>query len=687
VAFSSGKAFAYAVGTGSTGQVLFDTAASASEDSALAIGADLLATVAGPLAAGFLGLSPGFLSVFTEEFDGYGTEVRTCAQDLYAGTGSAGSGYGWPAFGDSQFGLFSVNGANAVYLGDPAVDKMTPDNVYCDPALVFPALYSPSQIDQEPWQGEFCAQMEVLDGAGEFPPAVGTPESVVAGTSWGWIYQSGLPLSGVQETSWLDAACPPSWLTEVFGSAYTDNVAGFSPASVASGSLSNGVPDADGNAVVCDEQYYAEDENAYANSNGYYDGVSVGCNYGVPAGLTVSSVSLAAIPGDNAFVLSPSDASGLSYSSSSVSYLTATWDSSAQSFQLQFYGGNYGGPYQGLTGCGTIYITYSDGTQVQGGCEGPGSFTETDSASVTGYLPAPAFPLEYFPGGSPDQVAAGSSSTTLAAAPDASPAVAQAPHAPPAGVAIGTGDSTAAPAGQLSAEQAPAQSGVTDVSDAPDTDTLTSALSDVGNAIDTTARWGFDQVDNGLTGLSQDLSLDFGDLESVTVGALTTLGQSVDVLVDDVLSLPSLVADGILSDLEDAFEPSTTTLTDVQSDMTSTFPLDWVATGVSGVGDVTSAAGTALSGSACGPYVGWSGLDVPSFGVNLPSPDASCPGNGPGGARTVEDDKAGDLYGYRTDIRDALALFMILAFIVRLSRSAPWVADADDLSPQVDTPS
>jgi hypothetical protein len=64
---------------------------------------------------------------------------------------------------------------------------------------------------------------------------------------------------------------------------------------------------------------------------------------------------------------------------------------------------------------------------------------------------------------------------------------------------------------------------------------------------------------------------------------------------------------------------------------------------------------------------------LPGFGVYLPSPSSSCPGGG----GTI-----GDLDGFRSVLRGAFLFFMSWGFVIRLSRSLPWVAGSDDLAPE-----
>jgi hypothetical protein len=673
LALSPSPAFAFVAGTGSTGQVLFDSYATAAESlDTAAVSAGLLADIADPGTIALLSLSGGFFSEFNATFT---NEVKDCDVNMF------GSHPGWPDFSSVYFSSSGAQDFTTVNFGDSPQQQDTPDDVFCDPALVFPALYSPGQIAQEPWQGAFCSAVQVLDGAGEFPPLEGTSESAVSTSNWAWIYKAGLPLSGAQETQWLDEACPPSWLQQVYGQAYTDNTAGYQPAPTAVGTVASGVPDAAGDSAVCDE--VQDTSSAPYQSGGVYFGAgTLACNFGLPQpGVTVTSITATLDAGDGQETFR---GPGYGTPGSGSGYLVWSVDSSSQSLMVEFGSGNYGGPYAPPNGCDPITITYSDGEVGAVGCgTDGGTFTENNTGDYSTTVPsALVYPATYFPGGEADQTS--SSSTTLAAAPTASPAVQQAPHAAPAGAAISTGDSTSAPAGTLTPDQSAAQSGVTDVSDVPDTNTLTSEMAAVGNAGDQTMRWSADQVVNGMQSLSLNMTSLTGDLENVLEGGLSGVGLGVTALTGAVVDLPALIAEGITNGLETLFEPSTTSVDELTDQAQDTFPISWVATGVTDVQTVTGAAHTGVGGSDCGPYVGFPSTGVlPGFGVRLPSPDTSCPGNGAGGVQTAQDKSAGSLFGYRVIVRDLLALVVVLGFILRLIRSAPWSPGEDDLSPSL----
>ncbi len=100
---------------------------------------------------------------------------------------------------------------------------------------------------------------------------------------------------------------------------------------------------------------------------------------------------------------------------------------------------------------------------------------------------------------------------------------------------------------------------------------------------------------------------------------------------------------------------------------------------------ITGAGGAALDGGKCGPSIGWTESDgalasVPAFAVRLPSPPP-CPGNGPNGARTVNDDRAADLLGYRGLARGLMSLGLIWVVVWSFLRSAPWASRSDEAAP------
>jgi hypothetical protein len=108
-----------------------------------------------------------------------------------------------------------------------------------------------------------------------------------------------------------------------------------------------------------------------------------------------------------------------------------------------------------------------------------------------------------------------------------------------------------------------------------------------------------------------------------------------------------------------------------------------VATGL--LAGMQGAGAAAVDGSKCGPQLGWNASDgalasVPAFAVRLPSPPP-CPGNGPDGARTVNDDRAADLLGYRGLSRGLMSVAMVLAVLFSLLRAAPWAHRSDEAAP------
>lgn len=118
----------------------------------------------------------------------------------------------FPPWSSAAFG--EIGGAQ-LYVGGSYVGPFSwPDGsgLTCDPAEVFPGLYTPQQIQAEPWQLQFCVEVAAWDGGGYWPPSVAT--GPVGTYSW----------ADAAELNFLDTACPGSWLS---------GLPGYNPADVA----------------------------------------------------------------------------------------------------------------------------------------------------------------------------------------------------------------------------------------------------------------------------------------------------------------------------------------------------------------------------------------------------------------------------------------------------------------------
>jgi hypothetical protein len=614
----------------------------------------------------------------------------------------------------------------------------TPNQLQCDYATVFPILYpNPAVVAAAPWVGRFCASAQVWDGGGEWWP-VTYSAGAVAGTPWSWLSDlpAGIDSNGwypdAQEvTNWLDVACPASWLSTVYGGSYAADVAapGGTP-HVATGSDTSEA-DSAGYGSYCD---VSAAEVAISAGTGYPADVpavnmDMVCNVSA-----VTATELAGLPG-----IDLSDSGGVPYgffnayavewpyNSTSTAVLSACDATqgppgvpgvSLVGQVLTLTNACFWGGSDPLTGQGS-FTTGTEPARDGGGW--PSSFqTEwADAAGSSAFFPydgyqalvesyvvqpdaptVPAAPTEYFPGGSPGPGAGGvTPAPAVSPEVDTPPATVPelAPLSPPLTVVVPAGPGTL----PLSSSAAPTQGSENAVGNflANAFDTATDAVADAVNAgtsaLTSSLTWLGSSIDTALGGLQDALqaSLDAVqvavnavDSDVQTVGlALGTVASGVEDVAADIAALPSLIVTGLESALEYLFIPSSTTESDLQSQAQSTFPITWVDTLTGGVSAVVSGAVTGLSSGACGPYIGWSGLAVPSWGVRLPAPSTSgCAGNGPAGARTVEDNDAGDLFGWRTDIRGALLVFMTLGFVIRIVRSGPWSSSPDDLAPNVE---
>jgi len=151
-------------------------------------------------------------------------------------------------------------------------------------------------------------------------------------------------------------------------------------------------------------------------------------------------------------------------------------------------------------------------------------------------------------------------------------------------------------------------------------------------------------------------------------------GLAVVQAVEGVAGAISTELQYLLIPTQAEVEPS---LSSLQSTWNATTP----GVALADLGDVVDVVPTAvgtLTGSACGPTVGWSsgntvgGLAIPAYGVVLPGP-SPCAGNGAGGSRTTGDNEVATMFGYRTVVRGVAEGMMVVYFLWWVVCSLPWM--------------
>lgn len=161
--------------------------------------------------------------------------------------------------------------------------------------------------------------------------------------------------------------------------------------------------------------------------------------------------------------------------------------------------------------------------------------------------------------------------------------------------------------------------------------------------------------------------------ELVTTVA-TTIATSLADLLDAVLALPQALVDLLTATLVDLFVPSPEFLSglvdDLQTAVSTHFPFGYASAGITAVGTFQSDVAGSLTAHSCSPHA-----HIPTWDkeLYLPTPsDSGCPGNGPGGTRVDGDNDAGDVFGYRTVVRNFLLLLMMVGVAMRVTGFAPW---------------
>lgn len=143
-----------------------------------------------------------------------------------------------------------------------------------------------------------------------------------------------------------------------------------------------------------------------------------------------------------------------------------------------------------------------------------------------------------------------------------------------------------------------------------------------------------------------------------------------------ITALFEFLLQGIIDILIDLFVPTLGLSVLLEPIVMETPIKPWVDEAVTTWTVISDTADPNGGGSLCGPTI-----DIPdplNWTVRAPTPSGSgCAGNGPGGVRLAEDNAAGDLWGWRVPVRAFIAVFLLLGFLSRVSRIAPWSSGAD----------
>lgn len=526
---------------------------------------------------------------------------------------------GFPPWTADDFGT-AASPAEWVILGPSGAPIGFPDGwqyddgsgLFCDYMSVFPELYSPTEITQEPWQWRFCTEVETWDGGGYWPPV---STSAATGTSWAW--------ATAPQLAWINAACPPSWIATL-DTVYPGDVAGAGPAP--------GTPGAQ-----------------WTMSNS--DCVGVYHDYDLPEGSSPDYDGLVA----------DFQCSGPSWTPGSTDPMFGAASTAALYFRTApstdwavFTGGGHGSwtcAEGGATapGIGDYYGTVVAAYTVPANVEpGSGNWTLNVGCSTEGVRPVALGSLAFLEGtGSYDAQPAVSAlaAVTFTGSPAAAWPVL----------------STSSPVGTVTTiPGAPAAAPTTPTTVVPATGSSATNLGDIASDLSN----GWASIASGVTWLG------------------STLLQPLDALESLVSGLGNL--------LTSLFVPTESPVTMVQSQVSGTPAYTWVAGSEAALVSLVGTASSSTSGSDCGPYIGFGSIaglagsgGHNAFGIQMPSWDSACPGNGTGGAYTTDDGQVGNLYGFRSTLRTLILLVITIGFIVRVSRSLPWSASSDDPAPDL----
>lgn len=131
------------------------------------------------------------------------------------------------------------------------------------------------------------------------------------------------------------------------------------------------------------------------------------------------------------------------------------------------------------------------------------------------------------------------------------------------------------------------------------------------------------------------------------------------------------------------FIPTGLTMASLTMGCADEFPCSWVSE-ANGAFGIASSGMTSSLGEQCGPTIGFdppAALSTARFEFRFPTPSSTlCPGNGPDGARSSQDDTAGDLFGYRALARAVATVVLVVAFLNTMVAQLPWSKDDQQVS-------
>lgn len=233
---------------------------------------------------------------------------------------------------------------------------------------------------------------------------------------------------------------------------------------------------------------------------------------------------------------------------------------------------------------------------------------------------------------------------------------------------------------------------------------IVSALQSLVGALQGTLNWGFDLLDSALGWLGSLLQWIGGLLQqiasiltagfSAVASGLQTVVAAIGSMVSAVVGAIGALVGELVAQLQVLFIPSGTAfqgqVTQLQTAYQATALGSAVGTVQALLDGITGGIGTALSDPAVCPSIGFDAISVPvpgigtqtvpGFTAHLPGPD-NCPGNGPNGALTDQDNQARDELGYRTLVRGLVGFAMVWVFFWSLAGGAPWARMSEQMSP------